>query len=69
MPPWVIEELEQERLRRDEEDRRQSQRIELPQTSGETLEDAPVKRPEAVRPDRRVEIFDISPGGDSTFSI
>jgi hypothetical protein len=37
MPPWVIEELQQERARREEDERVRSQRIELPQTDAEDI--------------------------------
>jgi len=33
VPPWVIDQIRDERARRDEEERVRSQRIELPQTS------------------------------------
>jgi hypothetical protein len=69
VPPWVIEQMEQERLRQEEDERRRSQRIELPQTIGEAPNeddedgDHRAQRNEP-RPPRRVEILDISPRTD-----
>jgi hypothetical protein len=54
LPPWVIQELEQERLQNEEEERLRSLRIELPQSSKHE-DGAPVAPPGGVN------IVDISP--------
>ena len=54
LPPWVIEEREQERLRRTEEERVRSLRIELPQTPQSVESEHPQGTP-------RVRILEISP--------
>jgi hypothetical protein len=59
LPPWVIEELDSERARREEQDRARSQRIELPQTPAVDVVDAG-KETEVSAP-VGVVILDISP--------
>ena len=62
LAPWVIQELEEERRRRDEEDRARSQRIELPQVVEERSE-------EARSPPGGLVIVDISPHDENVIDI
>jgi hypothetical protein len=62
LPPWVIQELEEERLRREEEERVRSSRIELPQ-SWKHDDDSPLTPPGAVH------IVDISPRDANVIEI
>jgi hypothetical protein len=62
LPPWVIQEIEEERHRREEEDRARSQRIELPQVVEERSE-------EARSPVGGVVIVDISPRDENVIDI
>lgn len=56
--PWIIEELEEEERRQDEESRRN--RIELPVSPAEGA--APAEEREHRTPTNRVVVMDISPG-------
>lgn len=62
LPPWVIQELEQERLRHEEDERLRSQRIELPQSSKHE-DGAP------VAPTGGVNIVDISPRDPNVINL
>jgi hypothetical protein len=62
LPPWVIRELEEERLRREEEERGRQQRIELPQVVDNRAE-------EARSPVGGVVIVDISPQDANVIDI
>ncbi len=62
LPPWVIQEIEEERHRREEEDRARSQRIELPLVVEERSE-------EARSPVGGVVIVDISPRDENVIDI
>ena len=64
LPPWVIQEIEEERSEREEDARVRSSRIELPQQPHE--EALPAAR-EPVR--GGVTIFQISPQDDSVLDI
>jgi hypothetical protein len=64
LPPWVIEELEDDRRRRDEEERVRSSRIELPQTPMGTSRDDTVTLPPGT-----LHIVDISPIDSSVIDI
>lgn len=63
LPPWVIEELEDERRKRDEEERVRSSRIELPQTPMGTSRD------DTALPPGALHIVDISPVDTSVIDI
>ncbi len=71
MPPWVIDQLRDERARREEEDRVRSQRIELPQTG---LTDDPPRERGADTSTRTpsgsgVMIVDVSPVADNCIDL
>ncbi len=65
LPPWVIDELQQERARRDEEDRVRSQRIELPQIPVESEGRADEQQPVAPS----VVVVHISPALDGAIDL
>lgn len=62
LPPWIIQELEEERLRREEEERVRSSRIELPQSSSPPAE-------EGNGGGARVAVVDISPRDPNVIDI
>ncbi|MCC7071079.1 MAG: hypothetical protein IT383_07145 [Deltaproteobacteria bacterium] len=64
LDPWVIEQLEEEARRRDEEASR-SHRIELPQTRP-AAEQSNESDPEAAA---RVAVVDLSPSGGAAFDL
>jgi hypothetical protein len=70
LPPWVIDELNEDRARREEEERVRSRRIELPQTSHEDGE-LPADRGAGAVPARpaAVVVVDISPADDNVFDL
>ncbi len=59
--PWIIDELEEEQRRREQEDA-QRNRIELPLAPSEGA--APVEERGRGAPTARVVVLDISPGDD-----
>jgi len=63
LPPWIIQELENERRQREEEERSRSSRIELPQTPMDVVEEA--------SPARRggVHVVEISPSFDNIIDL
>jgi hypothetical protein len=67
VPPWVIDQMQQERARRDEEDRIRSQRIELPQTgvADDTRRERAAESPTASS----VVVVDVSPIADNCIDI
>ena len=67
--PWIIDQLEEERRRRAEEEASRQQRIEVPHTlpAGEPPPREVREMPVSDGP--RVQILDISPEAESTFSI
>jgi hypothetical protein len=66
IPPWVIEQMKDERARREEEERVRSQRIELPQTGG-VDDNSPDRATEA--PSTGLVIVDVSPRADNCVDI
>jgi hypothetical protein len=67
MPPWVIEEIEQERLQKEEEERAsRANRIELPQNPGE---ERPTHDAKPATPTSGVHIVDISPRDENSFDL
>jgi hypothetical protein len=67
LPPWVIDELQQERARREEEDRVRSRRIELPQTDGIADEESTADQARAVP--CGVVVVRISPPNDGCIDV
>jgi hypothetical protein len=63
LPPWIIQELENERRQREEEERSRSSRIELPQTPAGAMEEGGPQRTGGVH------ILDISPRNDNVIDI
>ncbi len=63
LPPWIIQELENERRQREEEERSRSSRIELPQTPAGAVEEVGPKRTGGVH------ILDISPRNDNVIDL
>ncbi len=63
LPPWIIQELENERRQREEEERSRSSRIELPQTPAGAVEEGGPKRTGGVH------ILDISPRNDNVIDL
>lgn len=72
VPPWVIDELNDERARREEQERARSQRIELPQTPfGDGDVEPRIERgvERGVEPVVGLVIVDISPAPLGTFDL
>jgi hypothetical protein len=68
LPPWVIDELSDERARREEEERSRSRRIELPQTPADGGDVGRDRGAGAV--ERRAPVvLDISPRNDGAFDL
>jgi hypothetical protein len=68
VPPWVIDEIENERARRDEEERSRRHRIELPQSPRDDEGRRPT--PETARaPAGGVVVVDISPRPDNCIDL
>lgn len=67
LPPWVVQEIEEEeRRQREEDERARSNRIELPQLTEEFTEE---RSGEARPPVGGVLIVDISPRDDSFIDL
>jgi hypothetical protein len=68
VPPWVIDEIENERARRDEEERSRRNRIELPQSPRDDEGRAPPTET-ARAPVGGVVVVDISPRPDNCIDL
>ena len=67
VPPWVIDQLRDERARREEEERVRSQRIELPQTGPD--EDGARERSAETPVSAGLIVVDVSPVADNCIDL
>ena len=69
LPPWIIQELEEERARREEEERVRSSRIELPQLNELNERSSNERERASERSVGGVAVLDISPRDANVIDI